>query len=206
MAVVPVGYFAGKLRWRLAGDAEEIICTIGMKPHGTEGRPPTDVAEALYVAWLASFGVEGMMASYTFVGTSIKIGGPEGDGEAADYDKPVQGVEPNSTVPQNSAILVKKKSGRGGRHNSGRMFLPPCYFDQNQVDDAGVLVPAVVTGINANLENFRDSIGDDSPAAGAPLADMDLVIFHNDEGREPTPITSLICDNRLASQRQRLRR
>ncbi len=105
-----------------------------------------------------------------------------------------------SFLPQNCAFLLHKRSGLGGRKNRGRMYLPG--VNEALVDDKGLMSTTAINGVNA--------------AAAATLADIiaiegveRMVILHTQPlgpvGTVPTPVTTLLLDPVLGTQRRRLR-
>lgn len=104
----------------------------------------------------------------------------------------------NGTVqilPPNCALLAQKRTGLGGRKNRGRMFVPPFMLNEADVDANGLINPstlATVQGWFTSLFNGLDAVTQ-SP-----------VLFHSD-GSIPTQLTSFSLQNRIATQRERLR-
>lgn len=111
----------------------------------------------------------------------------------------VPGTSASSTPPPNVAVLVKKITGRLGRRGRGRMFIP-WWVDESTVGEDGVIAGTTVNGFNTSLGNVLTNL----------QADMvPMYLLHDDEGSTAAPspdeVTSLICDNRVATQRRRLR-
>lgn len=204
--LVPDDCFNVKLRWRLANDNEEMICTLGVTPMIEPERSAREVAEAVSNAWLGAFAPATQQHSYTFVGTSAYRGGPDGATDVADWDVTKPGTGSGNTVPQNCALLVRKKTELAGQSNTGRMYVPPTIIDDTGVDDAGFIHPAVIIDVQDQLNQFWQNLRDEAPAAGEVTAGLKPVLFHSKADRIPTPIISFTLDSRLATQRQRLRR
>jgi hypothetical protein len=117
------------------------------------------------------------------------------------YSLTVQGGAAGSIVPQNTAYLVHKRSGTGGRGGRGRMYLPG--VGESVVDNTGNVSAGKLNGLQTALNLFIVELAD-----GPDIEDM--VILHNSPGAyalaAPTRVTSLVIDPVVATQRRRLRR
>jgi len=103
----------------------------------------------------------------------------------------------NNTPVPNSAILVQRRTGLAGRKFRGRIFVPPFGLSEANVSAAGIMDAAVVTTFQSQwagaLGNFT-TLG------------LDMVLLHENPATEPTLVSSLQVQARMASQRDRLRR
>lgn len=106
------------------------------------------------------------------------------------------GTKVAAAVPVNSAVLIQKQTGVLGRHNKGRMYVPPFYFLETDVDMAGN-IGATPLGAYAALWN---SAFTDMQTTG-----INPYILHSDPLLAPTPVTSFTVSSVLASQRRRMR-
>jgi hypothetical protein len=82
----------------------------------------------------------------------------------------------------------------GGRRARGRMFLPPFGLHEGNVSPNGMLEDDFVADTQAILALW--------------FADIDMVLLHDSAtpgAPEPYPLTNLVLDNRIATQRRRLR-
>jgi hypothetical protein len=113
------------------------------------------------------------------------------------------GSETQTVVPQNTAYLIRKRTDAAGRRGRGRIYLPGVREDQ--VDAVGVVTTAKVGSFNTSFAAWRTAL---VTAVGA--RHYPPVILHRSEGAgiepAPTPVVTLVCDARVATQRRRLRR
>jgi hypothetical protein len=104
-----------------------------------------------------------------------------------------------TSLPPNCAVLVHKRSARGGRRGRGRLFIP-WLIGENDVDEAGIITPAVVTTVQTAMNAFRTALS----TGGAPM-----VILHSvglTSMGSPDVVTALAVDRLIATQRRRLGR
>lgn len=96
------------------------------------------------------------------------------------------------------ALLVRKRTGLGGRRNRGFMYLPWA-TGESQIDEGGNIGGGEITTWNAVLDSFHGSLA----AGGFPM-----VILH-DTGvsatPDPTPVTGLDLKSRVSNQVRRQR-
>jgi hypothetical protein len=109
----------------------------------------------------------------------------------------------STTIPQNSAYLIRKSTGVGGRRNQGRFYFPGVL--ENSVNDQGVIDASQIAGQNTAFANFLAEFDTNPTFRG-------MFIMHsyppgtNGPLLPPTKVTSLICQPVIATQRRRLRR
>lgn len=203
---VPAGYWHCKLRWRLNGDLEEVVCTIGVTGNSPGDRDIVEVAHAVYNAWEGAWPQADLANVWGLVGCDATEGSASGDGVVGSWDEVTQGTATWACTPSNCALLIKKRTALGGRPNVGRMFLPAGYLYEEDIDPLGMIGGGSHTSQQANANQFYENLIDSTTAVGQPIADFQPVLFHNDASREPTPITSFAVDRLIATQRQRMRR
>jgi|SRR5687767_5042707 len=109
----------------------------------------------------------------------------------------VPGSSTADTAPPNVALLMKKRTGQGGRRNTGRMFVPKP--TEAGIDEAGRLSSGQFAAWEVACSDFYDAL------VAIPGV-QDLVILHRLVTEAPTVITSLEGQQLVASQRKRLRR
>jgi len=171
--------------------------TFGIQPSATD---PIAVAGKVALAVTGATGVEAMLDNDVTI-TTIRVSlGTDGSedivGEIA-MNSICDGVF--AAPPPNVAVLVHKRSTRGGRRGRGRLFLPWA-MSEGDVDEVGNLATARVT----QLQNLCNSF-----LAGLQSQDVPMVILHN-PGKTamgaPNVVTSLTVDRLIATQRRRLGR
>lgn len=104
----------------------------------------------------------------------------------------------SDVAPSNCAVLLKKGTARGGRKGRGRLYLPWA-VGEGQVTDVGTLDPALVASYNSRAASWLAN----PDATGV----SELLLLHTDAADGlGNPLTSLVCDPLLATQRRRLGR
>jgi hypothetical protein len=193
MPVIPQGFAQVRFRLTLTGDLEEMINTIGLDV----GAITTDQA------WADAVSQAGADFYKTILGTSYRYEGADIAVGTATPGQPVlvesvtgagAGTSSGSRLPQNCALLVKKNSASGGRHNRGRFFVPG--ISEADVGDNGALTSGALTFFQGEVNTFFTDL---------QVVSDNVVILHNDL-TFPTPCTGFQVDGRIATQRRRLRR
>lgn len=184
-------------RWSVAGDPEEMVCTLGVQ--GNQAETARQQAEWAYddaVATGSLTPVAAMNAPWTFVGVTAykRI---SGDPEVGIHNEPItQGAGSQTALPSNCALLLKKMSIVPGRRGRGRMYLPSGLIEEGSVDTNGTISSATYTTIQNRLNIFFGELG---------VSGFEPQIFHSD-GSAATPVIGFTLDTRIATQRQRMRR
>ncbi len=107
----------------------------------------------------------------------------------------------SSIVPQNTALLVHKRTSFAGRTGRGRCYFPA--LNEANVDSVGAIAPAWIASMNTALADWLALINS--------VADVDaMVLLHDSAGAgaafSPFAITALATDPICATQRRRLRK
>lgn len=101
--------------------------------------------------------------------------------------------------PNNCAVLVHKRTARGGRRGRGRLYLP-WSVQEAAVDENGVILSSNVTTMQGKCNTWLTDMG----TRGVPM-----VVLHSEgltaEG-PPNSVTSLVVDGIVGTQRRRLGR
>lgn len=208
---VPADHWLAKLRWRLTGDPQEVVSTIAIRGSEPGERPPDEVAHAVYNAWLGAWEPTVLNNAWQFVGCDVIVGGGEEGHDVGTWNEVSIGQMPNACLPQNCSLLIKKKTARAGRRNSGRMYIPAGYMAEADVSATGEHAGPAHGSYTAYANNFYDSLLDTSAPVGQPPASFLVMLLHSEppgggEAPVPTEVTSLTVDPIIATQRQRLRR
>lgn len=198
---IPLGFGLWRMPFRLAGDVEEMLVTCGIQDDPLS--PPNLVADTVTNALLATNSFQAASGSNQYscgpgrVTLMRSLGPIEGVGS-------VSRAFTNAAVPpppQNVALLVQKRTARGGRQGRGRMYFPPFLFAESVITATGTIAQGLIDQFTNDLEAWRVAV------AGTAF---DLVLLHGDPlvGSSPPPdvITSLTAQPLVATQRTRLRR
>lgn len=198
--IIPPGYSQLVMRMTLTGDPEPIVNTIGVQ-HGVS-IDFQDLVNALDVAWKLTPGIRAEVSNqYAFVGCTLYVG--QDGGPPAIYEStnpPEQGGGAGAPLPQNCGVLVTKRTAVAGRRNKGRWYVAG--IGEGAVDATGTIAGVTVTAwqnaVNATFANMQLGTAVD-----------DLVILHTAGGTTPpglpTPITQMVVQSKMATQRRRLR-
>jgi hypothetical protein len=171
--------------------------TFGVQPSATD---PITVCNNVASAVLGATGLEAMMdndVTITTIRASLGTDGSEDIVGETSHNTICDGVF--AAPPPNVAVLLHKRSTRGGRRGRGRMFVPWA-MSEGDVDEVGNVATARVT----QLQNLANSFLAALTTYGVPM-----VILHN-PGKTvqgaPNVVTSLTVDRLVATQRRRLGR
>lgn len=190
MSIIPVNYGEAAFVHTGAGIEGEAVVTMGFA--NEVAASAQDLALSIGLLWANV--VEGTMVSQiTFTSCKVKLG-PNSTGDFAEAPFSIIGDQGSDPSTPQSAFLVAKVTGVGGRSGRGRCYLPgaPDLTDS----DTGEWDPAFVTQVNGVMAQF--------------LADMDandtrVELLHNEPGF-PFPVTAFIARSRTGTQRRRNRR
>jgi hypothetical protein len=180
-----------------AGDPEEMLVTLGIAEEFGETITQT-AAEQFATIWQTTM-LTSMTNLYTFRGVTVRSG-PDGTGAVWTVNRAVLGSVVGSPCPPNTAMLIAKNTGVGGRRNRGRAYVPG--IDEAQVDPAGNILSAALTAIQADATAWLTE-------TAAMVQVSEVVLFHSTPlgvaGLPPTAVTSMTVRPKVATQRRRLR-
>lgn len=194
--LIPVDYAQANLRFRGQGLPTGAEVTIGLDMNAFTGSGPEAAASAVFDAWITA----GMGDFYT---TSIEVYevlvkyGPNATGPSGVDSGAAPGTASGDSDSPNTATLVRKQTGAGGRTGRGRMYIPGT--PGSAVDVDGIIDPLYMADLQTAANNFltelatRNMVGVLLHAPGSPIS-------------APLPLTGLVVDSRVATQRRRLRR
>lgn len=175
--------------------------TIGVHNVGLAN---TDVALDLFEDLLVTpgsiFNGGSFSSDYVYLGISATIGTDTGP---VPYEKArfIEGTLNRPPMPPNVAFLVRKRSNRGGKRGRGRFFMPPAWLAEANIDHLGN-IDANISTIQSYVDEIYDGLNDQG---------LEPVLLHAPSlvtpgpVPDPTPITALIVQPKVATQRKRLR-
>lgn len=193
--LIPEGYGQLAIAFNCAGKTTDFVTTIGVDLRVISDLPTVlDSIRGIWVAGGACLNPTNILADYrvngwtltwqTDTGPVIATRGAEG-----------QGTLSGAAPPPNCSYMVRKVTARGGRQGRGRMFFPPLWTSESNVDAAGNLTSVARNAIQITI----DDVMTDWLATTFPP-----VLLHSDADA-PDDITSLALQQTLATQRRRLR-
>lgn len=186
-----------KLRWLLDGDSEEMVSTIGLDNIATITEQ--EQVDAAVDEWQTAFPSSVMGSEWTMVGGSYTF--LDAGGLPITVDRITQqGGALGITTPSNQvAVLARKLTASGGRRNRGRMFLPPAYLDRQQTGPTGLIGTAYLDTYQDGLDAWRAA-----PMGSVTIGGL-ISLLHSAAPIASTPITNLLVETKVATQRRRLR-
>lgn len=194
-STIPVGFGVAAMHFSVSGKPDDMIATIGYTY--STGQNPSGHANDIYAALTDATGPF-RPGSYNvttfFLGVSTTEMSPTGPVVGAHMESHA-GLQNAATPPVNVCLLIKKETGRGGRHGRGRMYLPCIALDSAQITSAG----SVAAGIVADQEMRWNAARTAVETAGVPFQ-----LLHAD-GSDGDPILHFSVSNTVATQRRRVR-
>lgn len=195
---IPDTYGQATFGFRTGSSSKNSAFTLGYRLPAGPSDPLTN-ALAIRAAWSDASTKLWWPAAYssqtTFLG--VRVVEHRGAGLiSADAAESVPGTGVQDQMPPNCAFLVHKVTTIGGRHNQGRLFLPPAWITEASISSSGTLLGADQITLNGRLEASR---------AAMETAGFNIVLLHGVSGLTPVTVTSLQVDGKIATQRRRLR-
>ena len=194
--VIPLGFHQAVYRWSLAGDPEEQVTTMGFDIDNFD----TLLAKAteLYDQAVASGSLTplaAMNAPWTLVGVTL-YRMESGGLTVAVYNNPITATAGSQTTPpNNTALLIQKRTAFAGQKFRGRNYLPPFGVNEGSLSPSGVFTADYST-IAGRIAGWY---------ANMLANEYFPVLLHSDPEEAPTPITSLTLATQVATQRRRMR-
>lgn len=196
--MIPDGEYQAVPIWSLTGDPEQMSCVLGIIPDVNSSFSSVsamcqNVSDALVAAQVCN--AASMASGWTFLG----VRGYQRVGSAiivGEFATSIAGTGTWENPPNNCSVLWRKVSATPGRAGRGRMYLPPFSVDEIGTAKTGVLSTGFVAG---------QVIRADALLVELAARETVLTIQHAD-GSPSTPVTRLVPQNQLATQRRRMRR
>lgn len=217
---IPPGDGLAAYHFRLIGDPEEMLVTLGVRP--VAGPFAAGHVTRLEAAWRANI-LPNMSVDISLVRTTASIA--QDGGDPLLFERvPVSaapGTAAGTVLPPNVAVLIRKTTALGGRRGRGRMFLPGML--ESFADNAGNVSTSSQGSFNTAFAAYLAALG--AAAGGGELPVIPLLLHNNSTtttrssgggsttvtvtegaaGPVPTVITGFQCDPKVATQRRRLR-
>jgi hypothetical protein len=192
--IIPVGYAQVNFRFTSPDLPFGAEFTIGTK--WPDGIIPVDGAGHWSGAWGACGIMDLLDNDLTMAGVRVKLG-PNATGPSAEIATSFTGNGGSQGATPNVALLIRKETSLGGHAGRGRFFVPGLPLTSFTNDGH------VVSAARASMQDAMDEFYDQTAAD-----DWVPVVLHNPGSpiTTPTPITRYGVDDRVATQRRRLRR
>lgn len=197
--VIPESFALGQIIVRRSGRAAPYVSTIGLSSGVLTD--PQDFADGLDDAvtadgslfpasdpgqWSSAYSYEGVAVTYMLASGPVNT----------TSGTPALGENVLAPAPPNVSLLVSKSTPFGGRQSRGRMFLPPVWIAESNIDAGGTIAAGPVAAMQSRLTAFMNALD---------TAELTPVLLHGTEATLPYEITSLTLQSLVATQRRRLR-
>lgn len=196
---IPFGYADISLQLTHDLTARPCYITYGIDTSDL-AQSPDVVAQAQYTAFTAS----GSLLSYLDTNVQItqvtaRIGVADDEPVIGTWTQKARGLLSLGSVPVNNALLVHKRTSRGGRRGRGRLFMP-WTLDKDSVNEVGLVETNALSARQTAFNKWMTELGTQSSP---------MVLLHGSGASSPGPpdvVTSLQCVNLIGTQRRRLGR
>lgn len=192
--LIPDGYAQANLRF--SGTAlptgAEVVLGLNVEVGPST---PLEVAEEVALAWAA--GMNTLQTNQVTLSSVLVKFGPTSTGPSAEFGCNIPGTVSNPTAPPNVTFLVKKLTPNGGRQGQGRMYVPG--VGEGFINQDGLIDATQLTTWRTQVDGF---LGDLTAGGLVPA----LLHAEGSPISAPYLVTSFFLDNKVATQRRRLRR
>lgn len=192
---LPVGYANTRFRFSLSGIVDEMSFSVACGPQADFG--PADIAADMDTAFTSTDLNDPtvMFTGWTYLGVATTL--MTGTGPMHEIrGNVIVGTASGSTPPPNCSLLVAKRTNTGGRSGRGRLYQPICNISETNITSQGDLLGATYAGFVGLYDAFYDAI---IAAGRAPC------LLHSNPLATPSPIVAFEVQQRIATQRRRLR-
>ncbi len=198
--VIPNQFGVLTLRWIAENDPEEMVSTLGYGAFGTNPDDVVAIAAGFNSDWKAAFPASAFSSRYTYKGVRIQHRpAAGGDLIEAEITENIVGTGTSNPLPSNTALLVRKTSSIGGRKHKGRMYIPPWWLPEVNIDSNGRMISVDVASLQTRFTAFFDATLLQTEPNVAP------VVLHSAAITPPTVIEALVVQDQVATQRRRMR-
>jgi hypothetical protein len=159
------------------------------------GATPTQVATEVSNIFEARW-KSAMPSSITHSKVRVKFG-PNEDGPFVDGGSSFAGTYSTAVDSPQVAVLMRKDTGFGGRHGSGRLFMP--IVPEADTQSGGNIDPTALAALQSRATTWIADL-----LAGTYVDGMHLL--HNAAPPNPYLVTGLSVQQLLATQRRRIRK
>jgi hypothetical protein len=199
----PPGFASASVQIVHSGLSRPSYITFGVNPTATD---PQTVASAVATTFTDAAGFKSRLDNETVITqVLVSLGTDGGEDLVGAVAANVAGANTQATLPPNCAVLVHKRTARGGRRGRGRLFIP-WYVGEASVDEAGVLLTGELNLAQAALNVWLASLA----TQNVPMVLLHDVsapgTVHPTTPGPPDVVTSLTVDKLISTQRRRLGR
>lgn len=187
--IIPPGFGHVVLKFTGAAVPQGAATTFGIELQGSQFLLPR--AEDIQGLFIDTFD-QLISSSVSGVSAFIKAG-PTVEGPSVETSSLGGFAASGNTAPPNVSYIATKRTGLGGRANRGRMYIPG--VPESFAGPDGVLVSPFDVDFEVACTAFLSALA---------VIDSPMVLLHS-ASSDPTPVTGLVGQTTLATQRRRLR-
>ena len=211
MPPIPEGAALVAHRYAVPGDTEDMLITYGVVLEGAgDGQ---DVVNDLDTNWKTTLD-DLTDPDTTLLGTTMYVGpSPPGAEVFESTNSAAVGTVAGKTAPPNVAMLVTKLTSLAGRRMRGRMFIPA--VPDAAIAENGTLGGGTIAAWQPKVDDFYDGVN--------AIVGVAMVLLHGPATEwvlvggqprrvpvvgafpGPTLVSALRLENKVATQRRRLR-
>lgn len=215
MPTIPEGYGEMAFIFRLTGDPQDMLVTIGFGTNDILGPVQAALMSAAVVVESefnenVVVNAANMTVGWSYHGAKYTIVSSDAGRTQHAIPRSITGTFVGETLPANNSWLIQKRTNTGGRTGRGRMYLPIWGINEAGVSKLGVIDSASVSGQQTRFNDWLSEVN-------ADLNEPFLAVLHNDiripgppvtyipNPETPYEITQFVVDSVIATQRRRLR-
>jgi len=187
---IPVNYGIATVAVELVAAAQEFVVTFGF--HNIPSNDAATNAATIQGIWNSNFPAASTLDSYKQIQTNVlqNVGGTLQSGTDV---VSITGTVAAAPCSPAQAVRVTKRTLFAGRGFRGRMFLPPAYLSEANVNAAGVIDGATVTSLQGKVDGLL---------ADLTAASLPMYLLHHD-GSTPDAVQNLLVRSTIGTQRRR---
>jgi len=188
--IIPENYGEAVAVYEFIDTGERMTTSFGYHNIGTDDATSNSIQ--LSTSWRSIFTAATTLDSYRMLGMYViqMLGGVLQSAQTADNMDGTVNADPVSPAV---AVGVKKQTSYAGKKYRGRMYLPPAFLGEANVNGAGVIDGATVTAIQGRADDLIAELNS---------VDLPMYLLHSD-ATSPTHVDDLIVRSNVRTQRRR---
>jgi hypothetical protein len=196
---IPVGFGQVLHSIEVVGDNERMAITYGIQLEGTGAGVPQNAVDGCAAVYASQLNPQ-MGNTVILRQTELRFGSEAGPPGVAVSVLSATGAQAIDLLPQNCAYLVDKRTALAGRRGRGRFYIPG--VPEDSCSNIGIISQGKFDSMNLALAGFLTGLANHAAIVG-------MVLLHSVGPLPtlvPTPVTSLVLQSKIATQRRRLRK
>jgi hypothetical protein len=201
--IIPPGYALCSCQITHQSASRPAFITFGVK---NELGSPMLLADGVFTSITRSGSIVAQMDQNVTVGPVTTREGISGGEPIVDVSgSGVPGQQTLTTLPSNCALLMHKRTARGGRRGRGRMFIPWC-LNEPSVEENGQLTDLAMTAFTNVANTFLSALSEGQTPMYILHNTSEPGTDHPTSAGSPDLVTVLSVDRLIGTQRRRLGR